>query len=352
MKEKLFAIFFLLFVFGFAFFSLISKEKSISILERRKLTTKEKVKEDFPKNLETYWSDQFPFRDFFLATNQITHRYLLQNKTYQNVYNQKGYFIEQNYPLDQKSIDHFVTGIKEIQEKYFLNHPCFYSILPDKSYFLEEGKGLKLNFNSLVENLKENLNMTYIDSISFFTLEDYYKTDIHIKQPSYFKIIDSLGKTLQFIPTKLTYQKNTFKNFLGSSASKMPFSKKEDLVYLENEVTKKAIVKHLEFDENEVYSKEQLNSIDSYNVFLRGPSSFIEVENTISSSDKELILFRDSFGSSLAPLLLPYYKKITLIDLRYISMEKLSHKMDFNNKDVLFLYSTLLINNSYLLKLK
>ena len=53
---------------------------------------------------------------------------------------------------------------------------------------------------------------------------------------------------------------------------------------------------------------------------------------------------------SLAPLLIPYYRKITLIDLRYINYDIVSNITVFNNKDVLFIYSAQVINNSNLLK--
>ncbi|MBO5414261.1 MAG: hypothetical protein J6A17_01405, partial [Bacilli bacterium] len=66
--------------------------------------------------------------------------------------------------------------------------------------------------------------------------------------------------------------------------------------------------------------------------------------------DKELVVFRDSFGSSLTPLLINYYKKITLIDNRYIHSKYYLNKVDFKNQDILFMYSTLLVNNSGSLK--
>ena len=63
------------------------------------------------------------------------------------------------------------------------------------------------------------------------------------------------------------------------------------------------------------------------------------------------IIFRDSFASSLAPLLLEEYSKISLVDLRYMRLEDLGQFIEFKGQDVLFLYSTLLINNSNVLKL-
>lgn len=70
------------------------------------------------------------------------------------------------------------------------------------------------------------------------------------------------------------------------------------------------------------------------------------MENPAATSQRELILFRDSFGSSLAPLLTSSYQKITLIDLRYISSDLLDSYVRFQDQDVLFLYSALIWNQS------
>ena len=68
--------------------------------------------------------------------------------------------------------------------------------------------------------------------------------------------------------------------------------------------------------------------------------------------EKELIIFRDSFGSSLAPLLTTEYSKITLVDLRYIASPLLRNVVDFKaGQDVLIIYSTEILNNGSILKI-
>ena len=99
-----------------------------------------------------------------------------------------------------------------------------------------------------------------------------------------------------------------------------------------------------------VYDGTKLTSRDLYDIFLCGPASVLTVENPAAGTDRELIIFRDSFASSLAPLLLPGYARITLIDLRYVSSEQLGDYVDFGDQDVLFLYSTLVLNQSSMLK--
>ena len=80
----------------------------------------------------------------------------------------------------------------------------------------------------------------------------------------------------------------------------------------------------------------------------------IHVENPEAKTDARLILFRDSFGSSLAPLLLEAYREVILIDTRYIKPELLADYVDFEtnmeNTQILFLYNTLLLNNSSMLR--
>ena len=99
-----------------------------------------------------------------------------------------------------------------------------------------------------------------------------------------------------------------------------------------------------------VYDMEEAYGKDPYEMFMSGSDALITVENPKSETDKELIIFRDSFTSSLSPLLVSGYKKITLVDIRYISSSMLGAFIDFGDSDVLFIYSTMLLNNSLAFK--
>ena len=89
---------------------------------------------------------------------------------------------------------------------------------------------------------------------------------------------------------------------------------------------------------------------DPYELFLSGPKSLLTIENPSAHTEKELIVFRDSFGSSIAPLLAEGYAKITLVDIRYLSPQMLDRFITFTDQDVLFLYSVSVLNNSVTIK--
>ena len=91
---------------------------------------------------------------------------------------------------------------------------------------------------------------------------------------------------------------------------------------------------------------EKANGKDPYEMFLSGSISLLTIENPNATTDRELIVFRDSFGSSISPLLAEGYAKITLVDIRYLRTDMLARFIEFKNQDVLFLYSTLVLNNS------
>ena len=69
------------------------------------------------------------------------------------------------------------------------------------------------------------------------------------------------------------------------------------------------------------------------------------------TNGKKLYLFRDSFSSSLAPLLVGGYSEIYLIDIRYVMSDYLDLFLSFEEgQDILFLYSTEVLNNSTMLQ--
>ena len=94
----------------------------------------------------------------------------------------------------------------------------------------------------------------------------------------------------------------------------------------------------------------RLDTDIAYDLFLSGATPLTVIENPNAAAKRELVIFRDSYASSLAPLLIENYSKITMVDLRYMHSSLLPEYVDFTDADVLFLYSDRLANDSLLLK--
>lgn len=351
MKEKIITCSFVGILFIFPICGLFIKDLDISSYERRKLTTFFDLKDNFVDNLDDYLSDQFPGRNFLISSNSVFDRYILGNIDSNDVYIKDGFVIDKNYPINDKNVDGFIEKMNYINENYLEDSNVFYTIIPDKGYFLDDSKYLKLDYDDMYSRLEKGIKISYIDVKTLLMLDDYYRTDIHIKQENYFKVIKKIVSSFDLEYRDFNYEETVFDDFYGASYSKIPaFMKPDKLKILSNNIIDSVKVKHLEYKDSSVYDMNKVSSSDLYNIYLSGPSSLIEIDNDNATSERELIIFRDSFASSFAPLLVPYYKKITLIDLRYMKMDLVNNYVDFNNKDVLFSYSTLIVNDSNILR--
>ena len=102
-----------------------------------------------------------------------------------------------------------------------------------------------------------------------------------------------------------------------------------------------------------LYDWDKLDGRNPYDFFLSGPVALMRLENPFSDTDRQLVVFRDSYASPLLPLLLPYYKEILVVDIRYTMSDHLGEFVYFSawdGADALYLYSTTLLNRSISLR--
>ncbi len=230
----------------------------------------------------------------------------------------------------------------------------YFSIVPDKCYFLED-YDLKLDYTLLEKKMVESLNdIEYISIMDLLSKEDYYLTDTHWKQENLIKVAKKIVTKMDgsyFLDNYLVETKGEFPGVYSGQIG-LKIDKKDTLKYVVTDNILNATTYNEETKKKEkVYDDNKFkNSKDKYDFFVSGPTPLIQIENTKNNSGKELIIFRDSFGSSIAPLFIENYSKITLIDLRYIQEKEVGKYVDFENKDVLFLYSTLILNSGSILK--
>ncbi|WP_308609433.1 DHHW family protein [uncultured Eubacterium sp.] len=345
-------------VFVFTIISLflinvIKKDTDISIAERRELatmpelTTKSLFDGTYFKKFDSYVTDQFIKRDTF---RKIKIDIELSTKgEYNNLYMYDDYIVEEIFPLNTNSINNLTNKISYIKNTYLNNNSnIYYTIIPDKNYFVNKGN-LKLDYNKLQDMMKNNLtNLNYINIFDKLTLNNYYKTDTHWKQEDLFNVANTIANQMNFDITNNNVE-NTITTFKGSYAGRLSVTKDIDTIKtISNPSIDNSSVYNYETKKyTKIYDYDKIKSLDKYDIYLSGASSIIDIVNPTSNSNKELIVFRDSYGSSLVPLLIDGYKKITVIDIRYVSSRILNNYIKFDNQDVLFMYSILTINNSF-----
>lgn len=349
---------------GFFGWNLAKEQTDFSDSERRALAKFPEVNlesvlsGEFMKKFEDFTLDQFPVRDGFRSIKAIVSRYVFANKDNNDVILEDGHISKLEYPLKEDMISHATGRFSYIYDSFIKDSGAkvYLSVVPDKNMFLaEKGGYLALDYEQLVSSVREKTPFAkYIDIIPMLSLDDYYYTDSHWKQENIVDvaghIASEMGVSFSDDFTVNTLEKPFYGTYYGQAA--LPV-RADTIKYLTSPAVDLCKVKSYETGkpvELPVYNMENADGKDPYEMFLSGNQALLTVENHLSSNGRELVIFRDSFGSSLTPLLIQSYSKITLVDIRYINPAVLGNMVDFEDADVLFIYSTLLLNNSLGLK--
>ena len=356
--KKTISILFILFITSIMLIGIIIPDKAISFSERRRLdefpvfSVEDLLSGEYMESVESYLLDHMPFRDMFKSIKVAIETNVFGKSDINDMYLVDDHLIKIEYPYNQQMGLRFVEYITQIQEKYLNDNDVYVSIIPDKNYFGSDNS-LKLDYDKLVNDVKTG-DYSYIDLFNVLKLDSYYKTDPHWKQENLEPVLEILSNEMGFsLPYSFKeYEAISYKDFYGAYAGQSSINvNPENLTYLVHSLFDNVDVINYETNEEiDVYNKLHLEGIDPYDIFLGGASPLIKITNNDSKSDKELIIFRDSFSSSLAPLLIGSYKTITLVDTRYVPYDYLGEFIDFSDQDVLFLYSTLVVNNSVMLR--
>lgn len=350
------------FLFGFSVWSLLLPDAEESTSERRHLAQFPTVSADsilsgkFMTDFEDWSLDQFPLRDKFRTLKAMTAFYLLHQMDNNDIYIAGGQAAKLDYPMHADSLDYAASRFTWIYENLLKDADTrvWLSVVPDKNYFLAAESGYpSMDYAAFIAALREKMPYAdYVDITDALTIDDYYTTDAHWRQEKLSavaaKLADALGITVETDYDAVTSDVPFYGVYYGQSALPLPADK---LIYLTNETLQNCRVYDFETgDYIAVYDTDMLTGKDPYQAFLSGSKSLLTIENPAATNDRELILFRDSFGSSIAPLLASGYAKITLVDIRYVSPNMLGRFLDFTGKDVLFLYSTSVLNSSETMK--
>ena len=330
-----------------------------SLLAENKLNPDGSIREklSYMSLFEDYSLDQFPLRDKFRQVKALFHYNVMQQKDNNDIYVAGDYAVKMLYPLNETMVKGNLSIFEHIQKNYLAKNGCkaYMTVVPDKSFFLAEESGhLSLDYDRLFGLVKEKMPWaTHIDLTDTLSIEDYYYTDTHWRQecilPAAQKIAQAMGVTApqEADFTKTALERPFYGVYYGHAALPMD---PETMFVMESQLLSGCTVLDVQANsQTAVYNMDMADSDDMYNIFLSGAKALLKIQNPNAKTKRELIVFRDSFGSSIIPLLVQDYATVTVVDLRYIDYRVLDQFVSFRGKDVLFLYNTQVLNTTPLM---
>ena len=253
-----------------------------------------------------------------------------------------------------KALEAHLRRIQFVYDNFLknTNSNVYVSVVPDKNYYFGTQYGYPSpDYEALIEKVKGTLaEMEYIDLFDSLELSDYYKTDWHWDQSKLGDVIAKLSEAMGFeVSGEYTY--NTLEGFKGGYYDQSAlYPKLETLTYLTNAIIDKCTVEELNvpgkvtgFYHHDIFENtENYPTKVDYDFFMNGRCGAQIIRNPDESvKGKTLVVFRDSYGANLLPLVAEGYETIYSIDLRdTMSLALGGLGIDFENADVLFIHST------------
>ena len=339
--------------------NVIVPDKEKSELENRTLESRPRfnlttvLSGDYMEKWEKYISDQFAGRNTWRRVKVGLDR-LGGAKMENNIYIGKGGQLMENIEVpDEDQLDANMTAIQNFAQTYedipvtMMLVPDAACILTDRLPAFAEVEDQRQMFSMAERKLGDSVN--WIDTVSILNKHKseklYYKTDHHWTTQGAFYVFQDAAQTFgiegdvsdDFVSYTVT---DSFNGVLAASSG-VGLDERELIdIYVPTEGDDDVIVDYVDEGRKttSLYDSSKLDTRDKYGVFLGGNTSVIDIK-TVSTSQKRLLIVKDSFADCFIPFLAPYYREIVVVDPRYYS-GTMDEIMDtYRITDALILYS-------------
>ena len=328
----------------------MSQKENRTLAQFPKLSLSSLASGKFMADFESYISDQFVFRNHFVAAKKRYEVISGKEENHNILMCDDGYLIENTSQLTEENILPNIEAINTLAavDRYNVTVavvPTAYEIMKDKLPAFAYTKAYDKLWATLE---KETKNVTLADTkASLAKAKDdylYYRSDHHQTAKGSYHTYSALGKTLGYEPYAIEDFEVTkmAEDFCGTAWSNSGFAKtKKDTIY------KYALAKEpkctVSFADgtkpkNTLYSEDKLTGKDKYAYYLDGNHAIAEIKSNCGT-DKKIAIIKDSYAHSVIPFLVNHYSEIYMIDLRYYNGDIFEYLYNNNIKDVLFLYN-------------
>lgn len=350
---------FILILFLVLIVNLIVPDKKESEMENRALESRPSfnmatiMSGDFMEQWETYLSDQFVGRNMWRSIKVGLDR-LGGSRIENGIYIGKGGQLMEDIEVPEEdrlndnlaAIESFIQNYEDIPVTMMLV-PDAACILSDRLPAFAQVEDQRQMFSMVERNLGDSVN--WIDAVSILNKHKsekiYYKTDHHWTTQGAFYVFQEAAQTLgiegdvsdNFVSYTVT---DSFNGVLASTSGVGLDEKEEIDIYAPTEGDDDLVVNYVDEGRKttSLYDSSKLETRDKYGVFLGGNTSVIDIR-TVSTSQKRLLLVKDSFADCFIPFLAPYYREIVVVDPRYYSGTLADIMDSYRISDVMILYS-------------
>ncbi|WP_346938628.1 DHHW family protein [uncultured Clostridium sp.] len=363
-NRRLMAVVFLLFIAIMSVSNILRREKAFSEEENRNLTGRPEfsisslLSGEYIKKYESYISDQFPGRGFFVNTKAKVDKLMGKSESNDVFIGKNNQLIEDFEERSKEETDEKVLAVNEFVKKHE-NINTNFMLIPTATEVLKEKLPKYAPVDSQLEYMKYiqgklSSNIKFINPYdALLNNKDkylYYKTDHHwTSQGAYIAYVE-FCKAVGLEPKK----EDEFdielvaNDFYGSLTSKIGVKRgKPDYVYTYIPKENGEVVVNYITEQKRttsLYSSESLEKKDKYEVFTGGNHPHINIKS-LGDPKKKLLIIKDSYANSFLPFLTSHYGEIDVVDLRYYmdNIEELIKSKGIT--DMLFLYNANTFNS-------
>ncbi|CEP48160.1 alginate O-acetyltransferase AlgX-related protein [Paraclostridium sordellii] len=377
-KARYIIIPFLTIVFGFIILNIMTPDKKYSIAENRNLEKKPTLKDiedgKFVSKFESYYNDQFVFRDEMISINKKSEVKL--NKTEVGNY----YLVDDNWilgkfpkQLSEQQLNDYSNAINELSEiSYSLDKDVYFTMMPHKTNvlkhlypkYVDNTENIDINKNEFRSRLESDI-VTYIDMDDYmlnnFSQDEleklYFKTDHHWTGIGAFENFKMMASKMDLEVSQEELDKHfdryktlTIKNkdFIGS------YNQNLDMLVEEEEYVNYAYTDNAQYtyelnskkkkEEEVIATSRNDKKWDYGGAYIRGAqTNILNIKNEDALVDKKILIFRDSYQAPTTWLFADLFSEVEIADPRNIDKIDKTYKeiIEESNSDmVMFMYNS------------
>ena len=342
-------------------------EKTFSEAERRylaeapKLSAQKLTDWSFDDQVEGYLADHIPLRETLVSVNAYATLFSGRQVSAEVFRDRDGYLVAKPFAFDREEIDKRLNRIAKLGKTTGLEPQML--IVPASGYVRKDR--LPATLAALYCDADVLAEIESYDGVRLIPIEQrfrsegqnwFYRTDHHWTADGAFAAYETYMRAAGHEPlARDAFYHHTVKGYLGSTRSRSAlWLTPSETMTIDEPIGCDVTVT---FSDREgsfsgLFFYEHLREYDWYPLFLDGNHAVTVIENHSAASDAPVLLMvKDSFGNTLAPLLVPSYRTVIMVDPRYYRQSVSELCETYGADELLFCFSTERIATDLNLKL-